>query len=87
MMMFRTCFPLGNVREMNAFLFLSAQSHGKKSVERHRTIKQNSQRWESCALPTEKSHAVSSEEDVCIANSSLAGDRTGFQTALFPDVM
>lgn len=35
----------------------------------------------------QKSHAAPTGEDVCIANSSLAGDRTGSQTSSFPDVM
>lgn len=52
MILFRTCFPLGSVSEMNAFLFLSAQSCGKKSLWRDaQNNKTNSQRWDSCALP------------------------------------
>lgn len=69
------------------FCFCQHSPMEKICGEMHRTIKQNSQRWERCALPKAAKNAVPPEEDVCIANSSLAGDRTGFQSSSFPDVM
>lgn len=61
MTLFRACFPLGKVSGMNAFLFLSAQSCGKKKKRLWRDAqnnKTNYQRCESCALPEAAKHPL-----------------------------
>lgn len=50
--LFRTFFPLGKCQQ-NECIFVPVSTVLWKKVcgEMHRTIKKNSQRWESCALP------------------------------------